>query len=97
MSASTDQVVPGHPIDDQSSATTVIAMRAVAAHPKPMSVGRAVKRPMTEKRVTTTIITAMIGTAIIPLSTALQISIWIGLIGAYPSPRPITVAAAMTP
>jgi hypothetical protein len=71
----------GQPIEDQSSATTVTAISAVPAHPKKVSVGRALKRPITERRVTTTIMTAMIGTATMPLSTALQISIWMGSIG----------------
>src|SRR5476651_731912 len=69
------------PIEDQSSAATVTAISAVPAHPKKVSVGRALKRPITERRVTTTIMTAMIGTATMPLSTALQISIWMGSIG----------------
>ena len=72
-----------------------MAISAVPAHPKKVSVGRALKRPITERRVTTTIMTVIIGTATMPLSTALQISIWIGLIGVYPSASPTTVAAAM--
>jgi hypothetical protein len=51
------------PNEDQSSATTVTAISAVPAHPKKVSTGLALKRPITERRVTTTIITAMIGTA----------------------------------
>jgi hypothetical protein len=54
-----------------------------ASPPKKVSAGRAVKRPITERRVTTTIMAAMIGTATMPLSTALQTSIWMGSIGAY--------------
>jgi hypothetical protein len=61
----------GQPIEDQNSATTVTAISAVPAHPKKVS-GRALKRPITERRVTTTIRTAMIGTAAMPLSTALH-------------------------
>jgi len=41
------------------------------------------------------IITAMIGAATIPFSTALQISIRIGSIDVKPSANPTTVAAAM--
>jgi len=85
----------GQPIEDQNSATTVTAISAVPAHPKKVSVGRALKRPITERRVTTTIMTVMIGTATMPLSTALQTSIWMGSIGAYPSASPTIVAAAM--
>ena len=44
------------PNEDQNSATTVTAI-TVPAHPKIMSVGRALKRPITERRVTTTIMT----------------------------------------
>jgi cation/acetate symporter len=66
---------------NQISATTVAAISAVPAHPKKVSVGRALKRPITESRVTTTIMTVMIGTATMPLSTALQTSIWMGWIG----------------
>src|ERR1700730_5679831 len=54
------------PNEDQNSATTVTAISTVPAHPKIMSVGRALKRPITERRVTTTIVTVMIGTATMP-------------------------------
>src|SRR6202011_775199 len=71
----------GQPIENQNSATTVAAISAVPAQPNNVSIGRALKRPITDRRVTTTIMTAMIGTATMPLSTALQISIWMGSIG----------------
>lgn len=53
---------PGQPNEDQINATTVTA-NAVPAHPKKVSAGLALKRPITESRVTTTIMTAMIGSA----------------------------------
>ena len=54
------------PNEDQNSATTVTAISTVPAHPKIVSVGRALKRPIAERRVTTTIMTVMIGTATVP-------------------------------
>ena len=55
------------------TATTVVTISAVPAHPKKVSVGRALKRLSTERRVTTTIMTVTIGIATMPLSTALLV------------------------
>jgi hypothetical protein len=48
-----DRSGAGHPIEDQNSAITVTAISAVPVHPKKVSIGRALKRPITERRVTT--------------------------------------------
>ena len=71
------------------------AMTAVAAQPKTRVSGRSENRPMTERRDATTIIAAMIGTAAMPLTTALQNKALIGSIGDQSSSTPTKVAPAM--
>src|ERR1017187_5560355 len=51
----------------ESSQSGTFVLRAVPVHPKKVSIGRALKRPITERRVTTAIMTVMIGTATMPL------------------------------
>src|ERR1700739_269771 len=59
---------------DHNNAITATAIRAVPIQPSATSQGLALNRPISSKLVTTTIIIAMIGTATMPLSTALHTS-----------------------
>jgi hypothetical protein len=59
---------------DHSNAITATAIRAVPIQPSATSQGLALNLPISSKLVTTTIIIAMIGTATMPLSTALHTS-----------------------
>jgi hypothetical protein len=59
---------------DHNNAITATAIRAVPIQPSAISQGPALNRPISSKLVTTTIIIAMIGTATMPLSTALHTS-----------------------
>ncbi len=61
-----------------SMAATASSMQAVASHPSHRSGPRTAKAPMTSQRDAASIITAMIGTAMIPLTTALQYRARIG-------------------
>src|ERR1035437_3391241 len=60
--------------EDQSNATTAKAIRPVPTQPKPMSHGFALNRPIRRELRLLTIIMAMIGTATMPLRTALHTS-----------------------
>src|ERR1700760_5001410 len=60
--------------NDQNSAITATPMSAVPTQPSTRSHGVALKRPISFRLDTITIIMAMIGTATMPFSTALQIS-----------------------
>src|ERR1700733_6161995 len=60
--------------NDQNNAITATAINPVPIQPSATSQKLALKRPISSKLVTTTIIMAMIGTATMPLSTALHTS-----------------------
>jgi hypothetical protein len=60
--------------EDQSNATTAKAISPVPTQPKPTSHGFALNRPIRRELPTMIIIMAMIGTATMPLRTALQTS-----------------------
>jgi len=59
---------------DHNNAITATAISPVPIQPSATSQGLALNRPISSKLVTTTIIIAMIGTATMPLSTALHTS-----------------------
>ena len=67
-------------------------MTLVATHPKTRSQPVTTKGPMTSRLIASRIITAMIGTAMTPLITALQNNALIGSTGVKFSPTPSDVA-----
>src|SRR5262245_24309362 len=80
---------------EPNKAATATPIRAVPIQPNAISQDRALKRPIAREFETITIIIVMIGTATMPLSTALHTSMWIASMPVNPSPKPMTVAAAM--
>jgi len=78
-------------------ATTVTAIAAVAIHPSPLRRGPITFAPMMSAREASNIITAMIGTAITPLTTADQNNSLTGSVGVKHKITPPTVAAPITP
>ncbi len=80
---------------DQNRAITATPISAVPIQPSATSHDLALNRPIACGFETITIIIAMIGTATMPLSTALQTSMWMASIPVKPNPKPMTVAAAM--
>src|SRR6266516_2538604 len=76
-----------------SIATTASAITPVASQPRFFKRRLAVKRPMISGRAAISIITAMMGTEITPLITALQMSALTGSIAVKLSATPIVVAA----
>lgn len=78
-------------------ATTITAITAVATQPKQRNRTPITWRHMVALREASNIITAMIGTAITPLSTAAQNNSLTGSIGVKHRITPPIVAAAITP
>src|SRR6266853_1800687 len=78
-------------------ATTASAITPVASQPRFLKRRLTVKRPMISGRTAISIITAMIGTEITPLITALQMSALTGSISVKLSATPIVVAAMRMP
>lgn len=70
---------------------------AVAIQPRITIDRPAVKAPITDFFDASRMITAISGTATIPLITALQNKAFIGLIGEYWMTSPISMLTAMTP
>src|SRR5204863_9814710 len=80
-----------------SIGTTASAITPVASQPRFFRRRLAVKRPMISGRAAISIITAMMGTEITPLITALQMSALTGSIAVKLSATPIVVAAVRMP
>src|SRR5712691_6614047 len=80
-----------------SIAPTASAITPVASQPRFLRRRLTVKRPMISGRTAISIITAMIGTEITPLITALQMSALTGSIAVKLSATPIVVAAMRMP
>ena len=76
-----------------SMAIAAAAITHVASHPKNSNCGRAVNLPMAECFDTTIIIAIIIGTAVIPLITALQKSAFKGSSSDQSMPIPSSVAS----
>ena len=80
-----------------SIAATAVAIISVAIQPRTFSFVVMTNRPMIPGRAAISIITAMTGTEMTPLMTALQYSALNGSTGVKPSAMPIKVETAMTP
>jgi hypothetical protein len=83
--------------DVQNIAQTAAAIIKVASQPNIFSLAEITNCPMIFGRDAINIMTAMIGTEITPLITALQYNALIGSIDVNPSTMPIMVEAAMVP
>jgi hypothetical protein len=83
--------------DVQNIAQTAAAIIMVASQPNIFSLAEITNCPMIFGRDAINIMTAMIGTEITPLITALQYNALIGSIDVNPSTIPIKVEAAIVP
>src|ERR1700738_2681189 len=91
---------PGVPMgrsQPRTIAATASAMAAVPAQPRNLTQGFTVRDPITLRFPARIIITAMIGTAITPLTTAVQNNAWIGPILVKLSATPPKVATTTMP